>query len=260
MSVSTNREEAALMIQGLRHQLRDLLGIGLDEYSRLVLSRIIQREPVTLYRVTRETMLNFSTIYKKASRLLVNGLIRQSQTKTRGNLYEATVKGYLVCLSAACLEDHVVLSKIKHRWGLGHFDQRALLHFLTTIVAVLRAEGNNGCFDAEDPVPLVLRIYYMCGGDVHRCLLRYGISGDVVNDASRIFAYYLIKMVAGLVGIGGLLLGDRDYVALVDSRGLVVVAQCNLCGETRYCTGETACPKLYDRIYPVLRGVRRGRV
>ncbi len=50
--------------------------MDIDDTTRELLAYIIYNEPITLYRISKNTRFAISTVYKKAKRMLQYGLIR----------------------------------------------------------------------------------------------------------------------------------------------------------------------------------------
>ena len=143
-SPNTITSNSELIPEELRHELRRLVSIEYDNVLNDILAYIIMRGPVTLYRVSRETPYSISSIYKKAKYMVKNNLIlaRESNARLNGkHVYEVTVKGLLTCLAYRCLDDEVVLSKLKVKWNLRNYDNHRLISILAILPYVVKGES-----------------------------------------------------------------------------------------------------------------------
>ena len=133
-----------LIPESLRQEFRRLVSIEYDNVLNDMLAYIIMRGPVTLYRVSRETPYSISSIYKKAKYMVKNNLVLAKELNDRLNgkhVYEVTVKGLLTCLAYRCLDDNIVLNKLKAKWNLRNYDNHKLISILTIIPYVVKGEG-----------------------------------------------------------------------------------------------------------------------
>ncbi len=124
-------DKGIIFDEDLRLKLRSFLGLDLDKAICDMLAFIITNEPTTLYRISKSTSYGISTVYKKARKMLKDGLIKCAYSGEAGCLYEATVKGLLACLSYSCLDDTLVLRKLHLRW------HKFVLNGLALVIALL---------------------------------------------------------------------------------------------------------------------------
>jgi len=124
----------------LRFEIRRLINIEYDETMNDILAYIVTKGPTTLYKVSRDTPYSISSIYKKAKRMTKEYLIRAVGNGSRGNstIYEVTIKGLLLCLAHNCVDDDLVLSRLRHRWGLRNYDDDKLIPLLMLIPHIIR--------------------------------------------------------------------------------------------------------------------------
>ena len=135
---------ADLIPESLRQEFQRLVNVEYDNVINDMLAYIIMKGPVTLYRVSRETPYSISSIYKKAKYMVKNNLILARESNDRSNgkhVYEVTVKGLLTCLAYRCLDDDIVLSKLKAKWNLRNYDNRRLISILTILPYVVKGES-----------------------------------------------------------------------------------------------------------------------
>lgn len=233
--------------------------IRIDDFERKILSYIVLKEPITLYRVAVDLDLNFSTVYKKAYTLSDYGLIREVKLKSHGSHYESTVKGLISCLINDCgLDMNLILSKIRGKWGLTMLGNDSVLAFLFVVVRLFSIEDIINLSLLNKPNVLALMIYDYCGSDLRRCLLSHGIDGAIASKAGEVFAYYLVKFFSSVVGSSGHFIKGERFYAVLDSKGYIIAALCNLCDLNRYCTGEVACPRLYEAVKTYRRQSLKG--
>ena len=237
-----------ILIKGLKEILHPLYKSKyIGDYEKKILSYIITKEPITLYRVAVDLGLSFSTAYKKAYILSDNKLIREIKLKNNGAHYESTVKGLLSCLIYDCnLDINSILNKVRLKWGVSSLKNENILAFLYTVAKLFPNENVINLLDL--PSILALMIYGYCGFDINRCLISNGIDGPIVMKAGEVLVHYLLGFFESITGTSGhFIKGDR-FSVILDSRGYIVAASCSLCGQGRYCIGEFACSKLYDAI------------
>ncbi|GAB6945788.1 hypothetical protein [Vulcanisaeta sp. JCM 14467] len=133
-----------LIPESLRQELRRLVSVDYDDVMNSMLAYIIMRGPVTLYRVSRETPYSISSIYKKAKYMVKNNLILAKESNDRLNgkhVYDVTVKGLLACLAYRCLDDNIVLSKLRIKWNLRNYDNHKLVSILMILPYVVKGES-----------------------------------------------------------------------------------------------------------------------
>jgi len=124
----------------LRVKFRRLIGVEYDETMNDILAYIVTKGPTTLYKVSRDTPYSISSIYKKAKRMTKEYLIRAVGNGSRGDstIYEVTIKGLLLCLAHNCVDDDLVLSRLRHKWGLRNYDDDKLIPLLMLIPHIIR--------------------------------------------------------------------------------------------------------------------------
>ncbi|WP_069806368.1 hypothetical protein [Vulcanisaeta thermophila] len=255
-----SREKDNEELRGIQGIIKDYLRVKrMDDFVKRILSYIIMRGSVTLYRVAVDLGMNFSTVYKKANYMVEEGLIRKARFKPTSYRYESTIKGLLSCVAYECADYNYVVSALKRKWGLPQLrdeDVAALLHVLTSFIT-----RNNFSLELlEMPLNTVFLLYNSCGSDIYKCLLSYGVSNDVASRISNVFAYYMVRFMRNLVGEWGYFVETDKYQVLIDSKGFVIAALCTLCGSTRYCTGEFVCSKLYDNLQGIIKRVKTIRI
>ena len=111
-------------LKTLRESIRVMFRAKVDDVALNILVYVINNEPVSVYRVAKTVPYNFSLTYKKANRLLNEGLIRQVPANDPKDhrckrLIESTVKGLLTSWNLGYLDDHEMLDSLTKKWGVG---------------------------------------------------------------------------------------------------------------------------------------------
>lgn len=111
-------------LKALRSSVKSILCTKQDDVALNILMYIISNEPVSVYRVAKTVPYNFSLTYKKANRLLREGLIRpipavDSKDRRCRRLFESTVKGLLTGWNLGYMDDRELLESLMKKWGIG---------------------------------------------------------------------------------------------------------------------------------------------
>lgn len=115
-------------LKALRSAVHAIFNAKYDDVSLNILGYVINNEPVSVYRVAKTVPYTFSLTYKKANRLMREGLVRQvsvGDVKDRRcrRLVESTVKGLLTSWNLGYMDDRELLESLRRKWGVGvdHF-------------------------------------------------------------------------------------------------------------------------------------------
>lgn len=113
-----------------------------DPIALEILTYVIHYEPVSLYRITRMLPYGISSIYKKAKRLLKDGLIRsftieKPEDKRSKSIYKATVKGIFTCWAYGCLKNNEFTARLMYRWKIDENELKWLNSFLSELPKVI---------------------------------------------------------------------------------------------------------------------------
>lgn len=103
-----------------------------------ILAYVLQHGPTTIYRAARDLPYSISLTYKKANRMLEEGLIKKVQEEYNRTLYEPTAKGILTCLVYGCLDEAFLVERLMQRWGLSGISPRALVPIFRVLPYVIR--------------------------------------------------------------------------------------------------------------------------
>ena len=110
-------------LRTLRESIRSVLNTKQDDVALNVLMYVINNEPLSMYRVAKTVPYNFSLTYKKANRLLREGLIRHIPSDSRDRrcrrLFESTVKGLLTAWNCGYMDDSEVYECLRKKWHVG---------------------------------------------------------------------------------------------------------------------------------------------
>jgi len=91
-----------------------------------ILRYLIFRGPSTAYRIARDLNLHFTQAYRKASRLEHFGLVRRINNH-RGDMFEVTERGLILCYYYGCLNWETILDKLAARQKLPRLVIRTFL-------------------------------------------------------------------------------------------------------------------------------------
>lgn len=118
-------EEAAQItcLKALRNAVHVIFSAKYDDVALNILAYVINNEPVSIYRVAKTVPYTFSLTYKKANRLIHEGLVRPgpaSEIKDRRcrRLVESTVKGLLTSWNLGYMDDRELLESLGRKWGV----------------------------------------------------------------------------------------------------------------------------------------------
>ncbi|WP_054844476.1 hypothetical protein [Vulcanisaeta souniana] len=201
----------------------------IDDTIKELLTYIIYNEPITLYRISKNTRFAVSTIYKKAKRMIQYGLIRPLNDDEFGGercVYVSTVKGLLTCLAINCIDDPgIVISRLCQRWHLKSYCcQRAMK--ILSVMPVLLGIDSNALRMIEDPRAIMISILE------HRDQLRKSLNPDLLDDVINTATHYLISRLiidSDITTKSSLLVGNERFVVNIDINGSAYVYVCKLC-------------------------------
>lgn len=114
-------------LKTLLTSVRSIFKTKQDDSSLNILMYVINNEPVSIYRVAKTVPYNISLTYKKANKLLSEGLVRQvpvvdSKDHRCKRLFESTVKGLLTAWNLGYMEDRNVYESLMKKWKIGAED------------------------------------------------------------------------------------------------------------------------------------------
>ena len=220
-------------IQLLRQQL--LTEMDIDDTIRELLTYIVYNEPITLYRISKNTRFAISTVYKKAKRMVQYGLIRPlsiNGTNNEKGVYVLTVKGLLTCLALNCAGDkNVIISKICQKWRLRSYCCQRIISIIHVLPILIRVDGGIMRM-LDDPKAIMISILE------HKDQLRLLIDHELFNEVINIAMHYLISRLvidSGVITKSSILIGNDKFVVNISLDGIAYIYSCKLCGKS--CTG-----------------------
>ncbi len=241
-----------LVPESLRLELRRLVNVEYDNVMNDILAYIIMKGgPVTLYRVSRETPYSISSIYKKAKYMVKNNLIlaRESSDRLNGkHVYEVTVKGLLTCLAYKCLDDDIVLSRLKARWNLRNYDNGKLITILTILPHIVRGES----------LRIIENIDTLMITALSTLINNSSISGKLIDESTvtsikNTSIYYLVNNIlsnSSNVKRPDIILGNNSFlVGYYRNSKMLYVYICRLCEKNcvlTYTTCDEHCPLINE--------------
>ncbi|ADN51454.1 hypothetical protein Vdis_2085 [Vulcanisaeta distributa DSM 14429] len=231
-----------ITIRLLRQRL--LTEMDIDDTTRELLAYIIYNEPITLYRISKNTRFAISTVYKKAKRMLQYGLIRPlniSDTNSERGIYVSTVKGLLVCLALNCVDDEsIIFSKLCQKWHLRSYCCQRIMKIISVLPALMSIDSGIMRM-IDDPKTVMMMI--LEHRDQLKSLVRYDLLNDVINMAM----HYLISRLiidGGIITKSSILIGNDKFVISIGLDGNAYVYMCTLCGKS--CIGMQFSVNYHD--------------
>ena len=174
----------------LRTKFRKLINVEYDKIINDILAYIITRGPTTLYRITRNTPYSISSIYKRAKRMVKDYLIRVVGNGNRSNgvVYEVTIKGLLLCLAYNCVDDYLVLNKLRNKWGLRNHNVNNLIQLLMLIPHVVK---DSDLKVLENIDSLIMMILSTLMNNQH--LEGKNMNSDAITNVRNTSIYYIVN-------------------------------------------------------------------
>lgn len=193
-----------------------------------MLAYFITKGPATLYRLSRDTPYSISTVYKKAKRMVKDCLIKAIDSNGDRSIYDVTVKGLLVCLAHGCVDDELVLIKLRSKWGLKGYDVDKLIALLSFIPYVVKY-GNEGILDNVESLMIIL-------SGITSSMVSIGKSVDehVMINAKDASIYFIISNII-MNGLSqntkpDIIIGNNFYlVGYCKRENAYYVYMCRLC-------------------------------
>lgn len=259
MKPSNDFSTMVLVPESLRAELRRLVNVEYDNVVNDILAYIITRGPVTLYRVSRETPYSISSIYKKARYMVKNNLLSPRELNGK-HMYEITVKGLITCLAYKCLDDEVVLSKLRVRWNLRNYDMHGLVSILTVLSYIARNE-NLGVLENIDAL-MITALSTLINNPT---MISKFIDERTITNVKNSLIHYLINNV-----INGMPNNKKPDIILGNNSFLVgyhkntrsfYVYMCTLCEKNCVltfitCNDGHGCPLITELSKDVLNAVK----
>ncbi len=226
----------SIIDEKVRRGLRHALIIEIDDTIKDILAYVILHEPVTLYNISKNTRYAISTVYKKAKRMLYYELIKPSlywvdENGKRRHVYTATVKGLLVCLAYNCLDDEIVLNRLRSKWGLRNYDIDKMISLLAVIPHIVRRDNTKILENMEALMIVVLNAVLNDSSIISKALDEI----TVLNVRNTSIHYVLNSIVMSNLGQAkrpDIIIGNNSYlVGYCKNDNTFFVYMCRLCGK-----------------------------
>ena len=124
-SAKGGMEEATQVasLKTLRNAVHSIFNAKYDDVALNILGYVINNEPVSIYRVAKTVPYTFSLTYKKANKMIQEGLVRRvpaSDAKDHRSrrLVESTVKGLLTSWNLGYMDDRELRESRGRKWGV----------------------------------------------------------------------------------------------------------------------------------------------
>lgn len=187
---------------------------------------------------------------------------RESNGRLNGkHMYEVTVKGGLItCLAYKCLDDDVVLSKLKVRWNLKNYDMHRLVSILT-VLPYIASNDNLRVLENIDTL-MITALSTLINNPT---MISKLIDERTITNVKNTSIYYLINNVIN--GISNnrkpdIILGNNSFLVgyYKNNRSLYVYI-CRLCEKNCVlayitCNNDHGCPLTTELSKDVLNIVR----
>lgn len=217
-------------MKALQSSVRSILGGKQDDVALNILMYVINNEPVSVYRVAKTVPYNFSLTYKKANKLLREGLVRQipaadSKDHRCRRLFESTVKGLLTAWNQGYMEDREVYESLKKKWSIGAEDLSKLDHVFKLLPSMVSG-GDTAIF--QD-----LFLLAAAASDYENCRMgtKNGQPPEVDAEAKRYASRYVLAKALKKVSSGRMVVfASADYAISYEADlGKTFVYNCSLC-------------------------------
>lgn len=221
-------------IQLLRQGL--LAEMTIDDTIKELLAYIIYNEPITLYKISKNTKFAISTVYKKAKRMVQYGLIKPLSIYGTSNercTYVSTVKGLLTCLTLNCIDDrNIIINKLCQKWRLRNYCCQRIVS-IVRVLPMLMSIDNGVMRMIDDSKAIMVSILE------HKDQLKLLINDhELFNDVINTAMHYLISRLiidGGIITKSSILIGNEKFVVNLSLDGTAYVYTCRLCG--KLCAG-----------------------
>ncbi|ADY00707.1 MAG: hypothetical protein ACP5L5_06180 [Vulcanisaeta sp.] len=251
MKSSNDVSSIGLVPESLRVELRRLVNVEYDNVMSDMLAYIIIRGPVTLYRVSRETPYSISSIYKKAKYMVKNNLLTPMGLNGKSNgkhIYEVTVKGLLTCLAYKCLDDDIVLNKLKIRWNLRNYNNYRLVSILTVLPYIIKNE-NLRIIENIDTLMITALSALVNNTIINNKL----IDEYTVTNVKNTSIYYLVSNIINSMSNNkkpDIILGNNSFlIGYYKNSKILYVYICRLCDKNcilTYASCDNHCPLIAE--------------
>ncbi|MGC9180354.1 MAG: hypothetical protein ACP5GZ_09165 [Vulcanisaeta sp.] len=251
MKSSNDVSSIGLVPESLRVELRRLVNVEYDNVMSDMLAYIIIRGPVTLYMVSRETPYSISSIYKKAKYMVKNNLLTPMGLNGKSNgkhIYEVTVKGLLTCLAYKCLDDDIVLNKLKIRWNLRNYNNYRLVSILTVLPYIIKNE-NLRIIENIDTLMITALSALVNNTIINNKL----IDEYTVTNVKNTSIYYLVSNIINSMSNNkkpDIILGNNSFlIGYYKNSKILYVYICRLCDKNcilTYASCDNHCPLIAE--------------
>lgn len=163
-----------------------------DQTSTMLLSYFISNGPATIYRAAIDLSLYFSHAYKKVVKLVNEGLL-VGEKMGRSTLYDATLKGIIICLAYQCVDEELAYRKLAVRLGIDLSDREKIDALFELYSLVYSSDA-----PLSDIFSIISYLVKRCGYMLSKCeklMDRDGI--DEVRELVRHTLARLVKLYFG---------------------------------------------------------------
>ena len=153
----------------------------------MLLSYFISNGPATIYRAAIDLSLYFSHAYKKVVKLVDEGLL-VGERIGRSTLYDATLKGVIVCLAHQCADEELAYRKLAARLGIDLSDREKIDALFELYSLVYSSDA-----PLSDIFSIISYIVRRCGHMLSRC--EKLVDKDSINEVRELVRHTLARLV-----------------------------------------------------------------
>lgn len=168
-------------------RFRELVKTKMDQTSTMLLSYFINNGPTTIYRAAIDLSLYFSHAYKKVVKLVDEGLLA-GEKMGRSTLYDATLKGIIICLAHQCANEESAYRKMVAKLGVDLGD-RSKIDSLFELYALIYSSDAP----LSDIFSIISYVVKRCGYMLSRC--EKLLDQSSINEIRDLVRHVLARLV-----------------------------------------------------------------
>lgn len=227
-------------LKTLRDSVGAILGSKHDDVALNVLMYVINNEPVSMYRVAKVVPYNSSLTYKKANKLLREGLLRQIPVNDPKDhrcrrLFESTVKGLLTGWNLGYMDDNELLGPLRRKWDIG-IEELSKFDAVFRLMPSVATERDTAVFEDLSVLAGAVATHRGCESAMERSAER---GPHVSRYPSR---YVLAQALKKACQDRTVIFASREYsVSYEPEWGRTYIYNCSLCD--RECSMTEVSPR-----------------
>jgi hypothetical protein len=148
--------------------------------------------------------------------------------RSNGAVYEVTIKGLLLCLAYNCIDDDLVLNKLRHKWGLRNHNFDNLIQLLMLIPHVVK-DGDLRVLESIDTLMIMMLSILMNNQHVGG----KNMNKDVITSMRSTSIYYIVNDIImnnlSQTRKPDIVIGNNSYLVGYYKDDTLYVYMCRLC-------------------------------